>query len=80
MDEWDLLLQFELHLTERTEELYDVLLNQVKRSSDSAMSALWEWLHLVRRDALVSAQLTHRRQEPREAVDMYIQAFEAVWE
>ena len=40
--ERDVLLQFELHLTGRAEEIYDVLPEEVKRSSDSAMSALRE--------------------------------------
>ena len=52
----------------RAEGLYDVLLDQVKHSFDSAMLALRERLHSVRRDALVSAQLMLCRQEPREAV------------
>ena len=78
--ERDVLLQFELHLTGRAEEIYDVLPEEVKRSSDSAMSALRERLHPVRRDALVSAQLMRCRQEPQEAVDIYAQAFEQLFE
>ena len=53
-----------------------MLHEEVKRSSDFAMSALWERLHPVQRDALVSAQLILRRQEPQEAVNIYAQAFE----
>ena len=75
-----LLLQFELHLMGRAEGLYDVLPDHVKHSSDSAMLALRERLHPVRRDALVSAQLMLRRQEPREAVNMYAQAFKQLFE
>ena len=43
------------------------------------MSALQKRLHLVRKDALVSAQLMHCRQEPREAADMYAQTFEQLF-
>ena len=45
----------------KAEELYDLLPDQVKCSSDSAMSALRERLHPIRRDALVSALLMRRR-------------------
>ena len=75
----DTLLQLELHLTGRAEEIYEVLPETVKRSPDSAMSALRERLHPVRNDALVSAQLMRRRQEPQETVDTYAQAFEQLF-
>ena len=39
-----------------------------------------ERLYPVKRDTFVSAQLMRRRQEPREAVDMYAQAFEQLFE
>ena len=78
--ERDTLLQFELHLTGRAEELYDVLPEDVKQSSESAISALGDRLHPIRRDALASAQLIRRKQEPKETVDLYAHAFEQLFE
>lgn len=44
LQQWtqDVLLQFELHLMGRAEEIYDMLPKKVKHSCDSAMSALWK--------------------------------------
>ena len=53
--ERDTLLQVELHLTGRAEELYDVLPEDVKQSLESDISALGDRLHAIRRDALASA-------------------------
>ena len=75
----DTLLQLELHLTGRAEEIYKILPETVKCLPDSAMSALRERLHPVRNDALVSAQLMHRRQDSQETVDTYAQAFEQLF-
>ena len=78
--ERDTLLQFKLYLTGRAEELYDMLPEVVKRQSESAISALGERLRPIRRDALASAQLMRRKQEPQESVDLYAHAFEQLFE
>ncbi len=64
-----MLAQFELHLTGRAEARYDVLPEEAKGSVSAAVDALRERLQPVKRDALRSAELMKRRQQPTEGVD-----------
>ena len=74
------LLQFELRLTGKAEQIYEVLPADVKKSPDAAIEALRERFHPVRRDALALAQLMHRKQQWCESVDNYAQAFEHLFD
>ena len=73
-------MQFELRLTGKAEQIYEVLPADVKKSPDAAIEALRERLHSVRRDALASAQLMRCKQQWRESVDNYSQAFEHLFD
>ena len=78
LQKWSLrekMLQFELRLTGKAEQIYEVLLADVKKSPDAAIEVLRERLHPVSRDALASAQLMRCKQQWRESVDNYAQAF-----
>ena len=59
------LLQFELRLTGKAEQLYEVLPTDVKNSPDTAIAALRARIHPVRQDALASAQLMRRNNNGR---------------
>ena len=72
------LLQFELHLTGH-EAVYDVLLSKTKSGFSTAVDALMDHLQPVKQDALCSAELIKRRQQPAETVDQYAQEFEQLF-
>ncbi len=79
-DEWCKLVQFELHLSDRAERLYEVLPAEAKRKYTDAVGALRQWLHPVKQEALTSAQLMKRKQKPQETVDEYAQHFEHLFD
>ena len=74
------LLQFELHLVGRAEQIYEVLPGESKSSYAKATKALENRLKLAGRKALSSAQLLRRKQKPGEPVDEFVQAFENLFE
>ena len=73
-------IQFELLLSEKAEQLYDLLPAKVKTSFAAATEALQARLNPVRREALVSAQLVRRRQRIEESVDSFAQDFEKLFD
>ena len=70
------LLQFQLHLCRKAERVYEVLPSEQKQRFETANSALKARLCLVKREALLSAQLMRRRQRNNESIDVYVQDFE----
>ena len=64
----------------RAERVYEVLPSHVKESYVKATEALQERLNPVEREALVSAQLMHRKQQPNESVDEFAQDLEKLFE
>lgn len=60
--EHEKLLQFELLLTEKAEQVYQLLHDRAKASFSEATQALQSRLNPVRREALVSAQLMRCKQ------------------
>ena len=74
------LLQFELHLVGRAEQIYEVLTGESKSSYAKATKALEDRLKPSGRKALSSAQLLRRKQKPGEPVDEFVQAFENLFE
>ena len=74
------LVQFELHLAGRAERVYEVLPSHVKESYVKATEALQERLNPVEREALVSAKLMRRKQQPNKSVDEFAQDFEKLFE
>ena len=74
------LLQFELHLVGRAEQIYEVLPGESKSSYAKATKALEDRLKPAGRKALSSAQLLRRKQKPGEPVDEFVQAFENLFE
>ena len=65
------LLQLELRLQGRAEELYEVLPVEDKSSFEKAVEALGRRLRPVKSEALVSAVLMRRKQKPTETVEEY---------
>lgn len=59
----------------QAKRLFEVLPDEVKKSYSSAVKGLRKRLPLVRRDALLSAQLKKRKQKAGETVDQYAQDF-----
>ena len=76
----DKLLQFELLLTDKAERIYEVLPEESKKDYATATKALGERLKPAGRKALSSAQLLRRKQGTGETVDVYVQAFESLFE
>ena len=74
------LLQLELHLVGRAEQLYEVLPDKAKASFSTAVDAPKQRLHPVRSEALLSAQLIKRKQKYSESVDEYAHVFESLFE
>ena len=74
------LLQLELHLSGRAEQLYEVLPVEEKASFAKVVEALGRRLQPVKSEALLSAQLMRRKQRPSESVDEYAHDFEALFE
>ena len=74
------LLQLELHLTNKAEQVYEVLPEEVKATSDKAVESLKKRLRPVRNEALLSVQLMKRRQRTTESVDEHAQDFEAFFD
>ena len=74
------LLQFELHLTGKAEQLYDLLPADSKSTFTAATESLKGQLHPVQNEALLSAQLMKRKQGSGESVDEYAQELEALFE
>ena len=68
-------MHFELHLTGHTEAVYDVLPSETKSRFSTAVDALRNRLQPVKWDALRSAELIKKRQQPAETVDQYAQEF-----
>ena len=77
---WEKLLQLELYLSGRAEQLYEVLPAEKKTSFSKAVEALGHRLQPVKSEALLSAQLIRRKQRPMESVDEYAHNFEALFE
>ncbi len=83
LERWDercKLVQFELHLVDRAERLYEVLPVEVRKSYKDAVGALRKRLHPVKQEALMSARLMKRKQKQQETVDEYAQDFEHLFE
>ena len=74
------LLQLEIHLAGRAEQIYEVLTSESKATFPKAVDALKQRLHPVRSEALLSAQLMRRKQQYSESVDQYAQDFESLFE
>ena len=74
------LLQFELHLGGRAEQIYEVLPSSAKASFEEASKALGARLVPAGRKALTSAELLGRKQHEGESVDDFVQAFEKLFE
>ena len=74
------LLQLEIHLAGRAEQIYEVLTSESKATFSKAVDALKQRLHPVRSEALLSAQLMRRKQQYSESVDQYAQDFESLFE
>ena len=74
------LVQFELHLAGRAERVYEVLPSTSKVSFKAATEALQKRLNPVEREALVSAQLMRRKQQPAESVDEFAQDLEKLFD
>ena len=74
------LLQLELYLSGRAEQLYEVLPAEEKTSFSKAVEALGHRLRPVKSEALLSAQLIRRKQRPTESVDEYAHNSEALFE
>jgi len=60
--------------------VYEVLLSHVKENYVKATEALQERLNPVEGEALVSAQLMRRKQQPNESVDEFAQDLEKLFE
>ncbi len=74
------LLQLELHLTGRAEQIYEVLPLDARTTFQKATDSLKQRLRPVQNDALLSAQLMKRKQKHGEPVEDYSQEFEARFE
>ena len=74
------LLQLEIHLAGRAEQVYEVLTPESKATFSKAVDALKQRLQPVRSEALLSAQLMRRKQQDSEAVEGYAQDFESLFE
>jgi len=74
------LLQLELHLRGRAEQLYEFLPAEDKAVFSKAVEALGPRLQPVKSEALLSAQLLKRKQKAGETVDEYSHEFEALFE
>ena len=72
----EILVQFELLLAGRAEELYEFFSTGDRGSFKSAMEALQKRLTAAGREALRSVQLMRRRQQTDESVDEFAQDFE----
>ena len=74
------LVQFELHLARVAEQVYEVLPSHVKENYVKTTEALQERLNPVEREALVLAQLMHRKQQLNKSVDEFAQDLEKLFE
>ena len=74
------LLQLEIHLAGRAEQVYEVLPSESRSTFSKAVEALKQRLHPVKSEALLSAQLMRRKQQYLESVDQYAQEFECLFE
>ena len=64
----------------QAEQMYEVLPDKAKASFSTAVEALKQRLHLVRSEALLSAQLIKRKHKYSESVDEYAHEFESLFE
>ena len=74
------LLQLEIHLAGRAEQVYEVLMPEGKATFSKAVDALKQRLQPVRSEALLSVQLMRRKQRDSELVEGYAQDFESLFE
>ena len=74
------LLQLELHLSGRAEQIYELLPAEAQATFSAAVESLRQRLHPVKSEALLSAQLMKRKQKQAESVEEYAQDFESLFE
>ena len=74
------LLQLELHLAGRAEQVYEMLSEEERSTFEGAVEALTKRLQPVQSEALLSAQLLKRKQRSSEKVEEYTRAFEELFE
>ena len=74
------LLQLELYLSGRAEQVYEVLPASAKDTFPSAVESLKKRLQPVANEALLSSQLMKRKQRAGESVSTYTQELEALFE
>ena len=72
------LLQLELRLKGRAEQVFIVMLKDSVCDFHTAVDSLRKRLAPIRREALLSAQLIKRKQKPAESVNQYAQDFETL--
>ena len=80
MDEQEKLLQLELHVCGKNEQLYEVLPSEEKICFSKAAEALGHRLQPASSKALLLAQLMKRKQQVNESVDAYCKDFESHFE
>ena len=80
MTEQQKLLQLELYLTGRVEQVYEVLPASAKDTFSAAIESLKQRLQPVANEALLSSQLMKRKQRTGESVSTYVQELEALFE
>ena len=73
------LVQLELLLSGRADQLYDVLPDKEKATFNDAIEALEKQLLPERREALMSIQLMRQRQRPDESIDAFVHDFESMF-
>ena len=83
LEQWsdrEKLLQLELRLKGRAEQVFNVLPKESVCDFSTAVDSLRKRLAPVRREALLSAQLIKRKQKHTESVDQYAQDFETLFD
>ena len=74
------LLQLELYLSGRAQQVYKVLPTSAKDTFSKAVESLKKRLQPVANEALLSTQLMKRKQKARESVSIYAQELKALFE
>ncbi len=74
------LLQVELHLGGRAEQVYELLPAESRSTFAKAVDSLKRRLNPVHSEALLSAQLIKKTQKQTESVEAYTQEFERLFE